>query len=870
MDSQNIYYDSFTASTGENGYDGTLAMCESRSASNPQSPGFAFSDTNACTIYMNNGQVPIGFEVPISGTVTTNYGSGPINKASGHFTSSCYRKLPTTTTTTSTESVATSSSSSATSTPSTTTTAAAPQGVMSSRYTETADAYCSNAMDDDDPSILSRYDSFENCWEYCASETSCAACFQPCLDGTGGGCIGAQGCQYLAVSLCSAKTADGCGARIWRRYGSSGDPMLAVRIVLIVVGAIVLLGYWKRQRAARQRPLIPPKAVSPAASPPADTVGVPAVTKVAVTRAKSIALSNEEGQAMDSTTKESLPRYWGHASESTDFNAMLYSNDDQVDHFTELLNSTYRARCTQDRPCPKAVCSKTPGGCPCVQPDGDPGLPASYVVRRVIRVEDSRMWKRFMRKRDQIRRNRSSSIEHVEPPVCTSGLVKDQPGTFTPLDEGLNEFYLWHGTHVRAALSIAHEDFRIDMAGTNAGTMYGRGCYLAENCTKADEYARDEPHGYYEGVFALLLCRVCMGKFLYTTDRYEAAGDKVKSGEFDSTVGDRTKKANTFREFVVYNADQVYPEYVVLYSRRPRHCHVNPGVNAFEAQYAVRATSRTLLQQLAQGCFPGGAGGDAFIKVISARRIEMSSMWNRYVQFKRRLRQELEASGLASFASAELLEGKATRGVSWHAERFHKFHNLHEIRSVGAGILAVLHRRLQQESSTAQPEEILTYSYLKNLTGKGVQATGTISIDTLDDSIQEHLLWHGTSRASAEAIVSADFRIPKDAKHGFRFGSGLYFAEDIGKSLSYAPLEKGSDGGSKSQFVLLCRVLCGQMHYTEGQVDGNASANAKQVGKHAVLANPLAEGPREFIVLTEMQVYPEYLVEVSVSKAEGT
>ena len=33
-------------------------MCESRSASNPQSPGFAFSDTNACTIYMNNGQAP--------------------------------------------------------------------------------------------------------------------------------------------------------------------------------------------------------------------------------------------------------------------------------------------------------------------------------------------------------------------------------------------------------------------------------------------------------------------------------------------------------------------------------------------------------------------------------------------------------------------------------------------------------------------------------------------------------------------------------------------------------------------------------------------------------------------------------------------
>lgn len=27
----------------------------------------------------------------------------------------------------------------------------------------------------------------------------------------------------------------------------------------------------------------------------------------------------------------------------------------------------------------------------------------------------------------------------------------------------------------------------------------------------------------------------------------------------------------------------------------------------------------------------------------------------------------------------------------------------------------------------------------------------------------------------------------QDAKHGFRFGSGLYFAEDLSKSLSYDP-----------------------------------------------------------------------------------
>ena len=106
----------------------------------------------------------------------------------------------------------------------------------------------------------------------------------------------------------------------------------------------------------------------------------------------------------------------------------------------------------------------------------------------------------------------------------------------------------------------------------------------------------------------------------------------------------------------------------------------------------------------------------------------------------------------------------------------------------------------------------MTYTYLKSLYGQGVQTT--ISVDGLEDMLQEHLLWHGTSKASAEAIeprleapspskheVKADFQIPQEAKHGFRFGSGLYFAEDLSKSLTYAPAE--SCNGRSSQFVPL-------------------------------------------------------------------
>ncbi|CAE7634226.1 Parp12 [Symbiodinium pilosum] len=431
-------------------------------------------------------------------------------------------------------------------------------------------------------------------------------------------------------------------------------------------------------------------------------------------------------------------------------------------------------------------------------------------------MEKSRTWQKYAAKRAQLR-----SRQQV-------GLVEQHPELFAPLETDVNEVYLWHGTHIRSAFAIAHEDFKMGMAGSN-GTMYGKGIYFAENSTKADEYARDEPHGFYQDVFALLLCRVCLGKFLYSEERLDTAGDMAEAGTIDSTVGDRTRTANTFREFAAYHPDQVYPEYVVLYSRRPKavapepfkfslaplhaqlpiywqHFHVNPQVDSFEVQYGVRHASRALLEQLAQACYPGRVGDP----VISARRIEMSSLWNRYVQFKKRLRDELDASGRSAFASPELLE---SRGL--HAGRCSSTRRAH---TLPAGVVQT-----------------------------------TISADSLEGDLQEHLLWHGTSRKSAEAIVRADFRVPKDVKNGVRFGCGLYFAEDVGKSLTYAPVNTSSDGRTNSQFLLLCRVLCGQMHYTSERYDLDAVTSAHKVGKHSVLANPLREGPREVIIWHAMQ-----------------
>ncbi|CAE7335335.1 Parp12 [Symbiodinium necroappetens] len=610
LDSLNRSYDAFTMLPFQH-YHCCLDACMEFSFSNAESPGFHITPDGNCTIFMNDGYWPRGNSSGFHSVHTSSTGSGRISEAepglSHTVADGCWRKRGYRL------DVPTNGSSEDPET------GGSHPGLAD--FIEEDFAYCLSAGAIPGPAIINTASTMESCWSYCSEKEHCEACFRNCEIGN---CSEREaGCTYYAVQFCDSGRRSDCGVRSLRR-----------------------------------------KTVFDGRSEPSDMI--PHLVGL-------LAL---------------FCAIQGNAGEETEFNSMLYVGEEQWAPFAELLDSTYRARSSQDRPCPDGACPKRPGGCPCVQPDGEPGLPASYVIRRVLRAENSGSWTRFVEKRAQLR-SRRQGMGKVEDPVCTAGVVDQHPELFTPVDASLNEVYLWHGTHIRAALNIAHEGFDIQMAGLN-GTMYGKGMYFAENSTKADEYARDEPHGFYQDVFALLLCRVCLGKFHFSEDRFDSAGGMAEAGTIDSTVGDRTRAANTFREFTAYDPDQVYPEYVIFYSRRPKavaleafrfglpplhpqlpnyfqNFHLNPQVKSFEVQYGVRRPERDGLEQMAQACYPGGRR----IEVLSARRIEISSLWNRYVLYKRRLRGELEASGLTAFASAEFLEGQA-RGAEILTDAFMK------------------------------------------------------------------------------------------------------------------------------------------------------------------------------------------------------
>lgn len=558
---------------------------------------------------------------------------------------------------------------------------------------------------------------------------------------------------------------------------------------------------------------------------------------------------SDEGMApLSNDAYNSLPGYWNarkdlkptfemdfetaNRSKKDDlrFDDLMYVSYKNMAHFQDLVSKTYQDIVTQDRLCPNGTHDKTRGGCPCVQVGGDPGLPSDFQVMRVIRVEESGMFNRYVAKREQIRQKRletdGKTCEAPDPPFFTRDWMASNPDSeLCELDDRVNEVYLWHGTQVRTGLQIAMNDFNLTFAGSGAGTMYGKGLYFTESSTKADEYARDEPDGHYDGIRALLLCRVCVGKFYYTQGREPTAIDKYTAGESDSTLGDRAKSVNTYREIVVYNEDQVYPEYLVIYERLhggarsspPREdlpfqlelplywktVGKNPYKEGFRKHRVVKHEIVELFQRLADGTCKSS------VKVLKVRRIEDSALWCRYINWKRNLSQGLLEEGDKIKAPNEL-DGNPDSG------------------------------------------HVLTEKILAE--NRGDHA---ISVENMQPGLNEMLLWHGTSQQAAEAIAEEGF-VVADARHGRRFGNGVYLAEDLTKSLDYC---KSAANGVN--YVLLCRATCGHIYYTEKDWDSGADSPAKAAGCTCVLANPSKKGPREYILFDQSQVYPEYIVEMT-------
>jgi len=276
-------------------------------------------------------------------------------------------------------------------------------------------------------------------------------------------------------------------------------------------------------------------------------MGPPVVAPIGATRslsAEAIGVKSEQDVVI-----HDRPSWW--TSRSSAGSSELVPVPDSIRRSVQdLMNDTWIDVTTRDR--------KALGGGDRVQ---------MFEVVQVNRNENHKLWQDYARRRECLRTQLAQ--DDLLSNVVTAAASPELGQT----ERSCNEFLLFHGTKPSAVSSIIENDFMLKLAGSHRGTLYGAGLYFAERSSKADEYAEDDKSGIYRGLYAMLLCRVTLGRSLYT-DEGRPDGRLLRDActrpdcEYHSVLGDREKLRGTYREFVVYSVAQAYPEYVVIYRRR--------------------------------------------------------------------------------------------------------------------------------------------------------------------------------------------------------------------------------------------------------------------------------------------------------------
>jgi len=227
--------------------------------------------------------------------------------------------------------------------------------------------------------------------------------------------------------------------------------------------------------------------------------------------------------------------------------ARSHLTQSEVSSFQQLFDATLRKKYTRDRK----------GG----------KVPDRLLVTKGERIQNVKNWIEYSQRRSHIKsalsKNDDCLLSKIDG-LKTADILPDCDKF--RLDRGANEAWLFHGTNDNAAEKITSGDFLVTLAGSNAGTLYGKGLYLAESVSKSDEYT--DENAYEER--CMLVCRSALGFVNYNDEANPDPNKLVKSctkGKYHCVLGDREKLRDTFREIIVYDDNQVYPEYVLWYKR---------------------------------------------------------------------------------------------------------------------------------------------------------------------------------------------------------------------------------------------------------------------------------------------------------------
>ena len=184
-------------------------------------------------------------------------------------------------------------------------------------------------------------------------------------------------------------------------------------------------------------------------------------------------------------------------------------------------------------------------------------------VVSVERIENEHLWQMYQTRRKVLQKELAA---HSLAMRKLSSKTRWQPdiSSTAELVDGVNEFYLFHGTSSKMAQIISEYGF--DERVANMGGLYGAGSYFACNACKSHQYTSPADH-------VMLVCRVTMGmpycaQGMYKNERRPPDNAATPGRPFDSIFAEHgvaNRGTQRHNEYVVFDRYQVYPEYIVRY-----------------------------------------------------------------------------------------------------------------------------------------------------------------------------------------------------------------------------------------------------------------------------------------------------------------
>ncbi|KAH3833548.1 hypothetical protein DPMN_106861 [Dreissena polymorpha] len=215
----------------------------------------------------------------------------------------------------------------------------------------------------------------------------------------------------------------------------------------------------------------------------------------------------------------------------------------------------------------------------------DPGRYSKLWVTQIQRIENLSLFRKYCHKRlslfEQLVKQKKGAWPKVESLPKSTGPIELQKlaskKMASDLHPEINEVLLFHGTKEDTIETICQDGLDSRLGSDKA--MFGPGVYGAEKALKADQYTDDPTSRTYgKGKFKkMFLMRMLLGHCFVCDDQNPTKYKRAPcctcfkvvcnhlSQRFDSVMGDNQK---LFREFVVYDGGQCYPEYLITYERR--------------------------------------------------------------------------------------------------------------------------------------------------------------------------------------------------------------------------------------------------------------------------------------------------------------